>query len=175
VFHSGYARHPDDWYQEQPWIVDALLDVERFRGVSWDPACGEGTIPRTMRARGLAAWGSDLHDRGGGIPGLDFFAARHSATNIVSNPPYRLIEEWIRHALQLTTGKVAILARLALLESTSRAGLFAETPLARVWVSRRRLSMPPGGRGIEARGGRMPYAWFVWQHRHRGPPSIGWV
>jgi hypothetical protein len=53
--------------------------------------------------------------------------------------------------------------------------MFRETPLARVWVSRRRVSMPPGGTDIEAKGGSIAYAWFVWDHRHTGKITVDWL
>ncbi len=172
---SGYARAEADWYQEPAWVVNALLDRERFTGLSWDPSCGGGTIPEAMLARGLPCYGSDLADRGYGRTGVDFFSTTKSTDNIVTNPPYGVIEPYIRHALTLARSKVAILARLALLESTRRQALFRETPLARVWVSHRRVSMPPGGTDVPASGGTVAYAWFVWDHSHVSAPVIGWL
>ena len=75
----------------------------------------------------------------------------------------------------MASGKVAVLARLALLEGIKRRELFRSTPLARVWVSSRRVSMPPGGSDIEAKGGSIAYAWFVWDHAHTGSPVVGWL
>ena len=172
---SGYDRHANDWYVEPSWVVDALLDVEAFSGTSWDPACGGGNIPQTMATRGLRCFGSDLADRGFGEGGVDFFAADRRADHIVSNPPYGVIQPWITRALACTTGKVAILARLALLEGAKRRQWFAETPLARVWVSSRRVSMPPGGTDVPATGGTIASAWFVWEHGHVGAPTLGWL
>lgn len=173
---SGYARHANDWYQEPDWIVDALLRVERFEGPSLDPSCGEGNIPKRLRAAGLECDGSDIADRGFGTPGVDFFALARPVANIVSNPPYGPLQKYIEHALSLTSGKVAVLARLAFLEGQRRRPFFEWTPLARVWVSTRRVSMPPGGTGIEAKGGAIAYAWFVWDHAFRGSaPTIGWL
>lgn len=172
---SGYNRVASDWYVEPPSCVDALLDVEPLRGLSWDPSCGSGNIPRRMIARGLECVGSDIEDRGYGEPNVDFFEADRHVANIISNPPYGLIEPYIRHALGLAERKVCILARLALLEGQRRRGLFQTTPLARVWVSAKRISMPPGGSGIRPEGGSIAYAWFVWDHDHTGPATVGWI
>lgn len=172
---SGYDRAAEDWYVEPASVVDALLDVERFDGVSLDPACGGGNVPRQFHARGLACFGSDITDRGYGLVNTDFFDRGEEYDNIVSNPPYGIIERFIDHALALTTGKVAILARLAFLEGQKRRPMFLNTPLARVWVSSRRVSMPPGGRDVPAKGGSIAYAWFVWDHSHTGQPALGWL
>ena len=51
-----------------------------------------------------------------------------------------------------------------------------QRPLARVHVFSYRISMPPGGvPDIEAKGGSVAFAWFVWEHGHRGPATINWL
>ncbi len=172
---SGYERVANDWYVEPRWAIDALLDKEQFNGSSWDPSCGGGNIPIAMQARGLKCWASDIADRGYGTTGLSFFDAAHMVDNIVTNPPYGVIEAYIKRALALTTSKVAILARLALLEGIKRRAMFKSTPLARVWASSRRMSMPPGGTDTKASGGAIAYAWFVWEHGYAGKPELDWL
>lgn len=173
---SGYDRAERDWYVEPAWLVDALAEVEPLSGVIWDPACGGGNIPKTLSARGLNAYGSDIADRGYGVKYNDFFEWRGpNDCSFVSNPPYGVLQQFIEHALKITTGKVCILARLAFLEGQARKPFFQSTPLARVWVSSRRASMPPGGTDIKASGGTIAYAWFVWVPGHVGPPTLGWL
>jgi hypothetical protein len=175
VRNSGYDRAASDYYIEPRWVVNALLDVEPLTGHCWDPSCGSGNIPLALRARGISCWGSDIADRGFGTTGLNFFDAADKADCIITNPPYSVIQAYVARALSLTTHKVAILARLALLEGMKRRSFLMSTPLARVWVSSRRVSMPPGGTDIEAKGGSIAYAWFVWDHAHSGPPTVGWL
>lgn len=173
---SGYAYAEHGFYQEPSWLVDALLDVEDFSAGVWDPCCGEGTIPKACQARGIHAVGSDVCDRGYGWQ-QDFFENTHSPADchILSNPDYSKMREFVDHALTFTRGKVCVLARLAFLESQARRPWFIASPLARVWVSSRRPSMPPGGKGIVAKGGSIAFAWFVFQHGHIGAPTIGWL
>ncbi|HEY2112278.1 MAG TPA: hypothetical protein VGH25_11180, partial [Dongiaceae bacterium] len=53
---------------------------------------------------------------------------------------------------------------------------FESTPLARVWIFSRRLTMVRGGDPTLAGGGSMlAFAWFVWEHGHSGPPALGWL
>jgi hypothetical protein len=187
---SGVALKPrervaGDFYVEPRWAVDALLDVEPFVGRSWDPACGIGTIPDAMNARQMACWGSDIVDRGWvdflrcfeqhDFPGNGVAVGIPAPDNIVCNPPYNLAEAFIRHALAMATNKVAMLLRLSFLEGRKRGEMFRSTPLARVWVFSRRVSMPPGGMDIPAKGGAVAFAWYVWQHGWRGPPHLGWL
>lgn len=174
---SGYAPAEHGFYVEPPWLVEALIAAEApFTARVWDPFCGSGTIPRALRAAGVDAMGTDLVDRGYGLGGVDFFTSAATAASIVCNPPFNRLEEAVRRSLGLVTDRVAVLARLAFLEGQERrCGLWSDTPLARVWVSSRRASMPPGGTDVRAAGGSIPFAWFVWEHGHVGAPRLGWV
>ncbi len=176
---SGYARKTHDYYCEPAWSVDALLDVETFTGYTHDPACGSGNIPECFKARGLDAGGSDIVDRGYGAQ-KDFLDPMwlhvdKTIANIVCNPPFGDATDFLLKSLQVATDKVCILQRLAWLEGKARRKIFEATPLARVWVFSSRVSMPPGGSEQPAKGGSTAYAWFVWQHGHRGPPTLGWL
>lgn len=172
---SGYDRVADDWYVEPSWCIDALLVAEPpFKGLCADPACGGGNIPRRMRTAGVECFGADIVDRGYGVQ-RDFFLDDTQYTSVISNPPYGPLQEFVEHALIFTTDRVAVLARLAFLEGQARRSFFKSTPLARVWVSSRRISMPPGGKDVPAKGGAIAYAWYVWEHGYRGKPTLGWL
>jgi hypothetical protein len=173
---SGYELAADSWYQEGIDVTQSLLAVEDFPGLIWDPACGEGNILRACQSRGLEAVGSDLVNRGLG-GGVDFLLTAGGFTgSIICNPPYHLVEPFIHHALGMGAAKVAMLGRLALLEGQGRREtLWTTTPFAKVWVFSRRISIPPGGRGIKATGGSMAYGWFVWTKGHVGPATVGFL
>jgi len=176
---SGYEKVPHEWYCEPRAAVDALLDVEAFDGIVFDPACGSGNIPLACIARGLAAGGSDIVDRGYGAV-MDFlspddFPADRRIANVLTNPPFGLAEKFIARAVTFATSKIVMFGRLAFLEGQRRRQLFLSTPFARVWVCSSRVSMPPGGTSVPASGGSVAYAWFVWQHGHIGLPTLGWL
>jgi hypothetical protein len=172
---SGYPRAAADFYKEPAWVVHGIVDVEPLPGVNLDPACGTGNIPRVLRYRGLRCDGSEMLHRGFGAQGQNFFDYMPRVDNIVSNPPYGVIERFIDHALTCARQKVVVLARLALLEGQERQPFLRATPLARVWVSSRRVSMPPGNSAVEAKGGTVAFAWFVWEHGHRGRATVDWL
>lgn len=170
-------REKDDFYPTPPAGTRALLDVEKFDGAIWEPACGDGAISRELEAVGYEVVSTDLVDRGYGQGRIDFMMERASlAPNIVTNPPFKYIEPFVCKALELTTGKVAILARLAFLEGARRRQMFETTPLARVWVFSRRLAISRSGEVWRSKqGGMVAFAWFVWDHAHDGPPTLGWI
>lgn len=173
-------REKDDFYPTPPAGTWALLAREKFEGPIWEPACGRGDMSRVLQAAGYEVISTDLVDRGYGEPRHDFLMEWQArAPNIVTNPPFKLCEEFVRHALELTTGKVAMLARLAWLEGKARRELFETTPLARVWIFAGRLNMSrgelPADNAPTGAGGMLAFAWFVWDHAHKGPPTLGWV
>lgn len=170
-------RHRDDFYPTPPAGTRALLAVEKFTGPIWEPACGEGDMSRVLSEAGHTVISTDLNDYGYGEPRVDFLMEwQPRAANIVTNPPFKHAEDFARKALELTTGKVAMLCRLAWLEGKQRRELFEGTPLARIWVFSGRLHMERGKlAGPSGAGGMIAFAWFVWEHGHKGAPSLGWV
>lgn len=179
-----HLRDEDDWYVEPEWCVEALLDAERFEGPIWDPACGSGTIPRVCHRRGYEVYGSDIVDRG--CPGWwkqDFVRdplGRVLPYSIVTNPPYKLAETFVRRALNACTGKVAMLVQAKFLFSQQRHKLFTQQPPSTVYILSRRPSMPPGraylAGEVEAKGGKVDYCWLVWGHHGaRHETVIRWL
>jgi hypothetical protein len=170
------AREKDDFYPTPPEGTEALLRAERFEGAIWEPACGDGAISRILEAAGYDVVSSDLVDRGYGEPRHDFLMEwRPRAPNIVTNPPFKMVSPFIRKALALSTAKVAMLLRLACLEGAERGEIFESSPLARVLVFKRRLQFRRPGWEDTGAGGMLPFAWFIWDHQHKGPPTLGWL
>ena len=184
---SGYVRAERDLYVEPAWAIEALLDVEKIGGLVWDPACGTGTIPRVCRRRGLDVGGTDLAN------GIDFLSVTEknwpleptaywtrNRLSIVCNPPYRLAERFVLHAIALRVPLAAFFLRLAFLEGAGRRQrIFDPHPPARVWTFSRRVSCPSPGAligGRKAGGGAMAFAWFVWTRDWKGPGyKGGWL
>lgn len=178
IIPDAVNREKDDFYPTPPAATRALLGVERFEGAIWECACGDGAMAREFWAAGYVdVISTDLVDRGYGISGVDFLKAlRPRAPNIVTNPPFKHAEAFARKALDLTSGKVALLCRLAWLEGAARRKMFETTPLARVWVFSKRVHMFRGGAaGPRGAGGMIAFAWFVWEHGYVGRPTLGWI
>ncbi|ANA14185.1 TRM11 family methyltransferase [Acetobacter oryzifermentans] len=174
--HSGYERHTDDWYVEPAWCVHALVKGERpFVGTVLDPCCGGGNIVQSLCSNEIEAMGADIRDRADGMyPRMNYEQSLHALrpTSVVSNPPYGVAQEFIMACLDETKDRVCVLLRLAFLEGIQRGEWFPHVPLARVWVSSKRISMPPGGTDIPAKGGAIAYAWFVFEHGWKGDPVV---
>lgn len=175
--HHVLADRKDDLYETPPEATRALLQVETFPLNIWEPACGRGAISYVLRQAGFGVWSTDLVTYGGFTPdegGVDFLMETRAPPHcsaIITNPPFKLANEFVRHALTLCP-KVVMLLRLAFLEATGRSDIL-EGALSRVHVFRNRLPMMhrDGWTGPRAPSSTA-YAWFVWDAEHEGSTII---
>jgi hypothetical protein len=94
---------------------------------------------------------------------------------IVTNPPFKLAGEFVSLALDRAP-MVAMLLRLAFIESSKRSPILDNGSLARVHVFRNRLPMMHReGRGAvveKMTSSALAFAWFVWDRSHTGPTEL---
>jgi hypothetical protein len=164
--------HPQQFHATPPRAVRALLTVETFNGIIWEPCCGDGAISRVLEAAGYTVISTDLVDRGYGIGGHDFLADHTIvADSVITNPPYGgLAKLIVSHALTRVTGKVAMLLPVRWQAAQGHRHLMDRC--ARIWVFSRRLQMHRAGyieAGGKVGGPQMDVAWFVFEPNHSGP------
>lgn len=178
---AALAERGDDLYETPPCATEALLRVERIPECVWEPACGPGAIVRVLREAGHRVYATDLVDYGcpDSNNGYDFLMERHPdffIGAVVTNPPFKLANEFVSHALVLGIPKIIMLLRLAFIESERRRAILDGGHLARVHVFRNRLPMMHrAGRGTQVaktNSSAMAFAWFVWDRDHRGPTEL---
>lgn len=171
------ADRKDDLYETPEVATRALLGVEKLPEIVWEPACGPGAIVRVLRGAGHKVYATDLVDYGcpESESRVDFLLEQSAPTfigGIVTNPPFKLANQFAAHALLLAP-KVCMLLRLAFLESERRRSVLDAGSLARVHVFRNRLPMMhrDGWEGPKA-SSATPFAWFVWDRAHTGPTEM---
>ncbi len=178
-------RPKGDFYETPPETVHALLAEEIFEGKVWEPACGTGAIVKVLNDYKISTIASDLYHYDTDIKaewGVDFLDPENDnskAPNIITNPPFNFLVEFVLRAEEhifISGGKAAFLARLAWLESISRKEMFENGYLSKVWIFSRRLPRMhrPGYIGKKSTG-MVAYAWFVFDPTHQGSPTIGWL
>lgn len=152
----------EDFYPTPAWATYALIENETFTGEIHECACGDGRMAEVLKETGQSVFASDLCNRGYGETGINFLKSLRPTSNIVTNPPFNLAQEFIEHALTMIDHKAAFLLRLAFLESQVRAKtLFRDNPPSRVWVFSERITFYPGGEDGSG-SGATAHAWFVW-------------
>lgn len=173
-------RVAEDYYATPRESVEALMQVEDFKGNIFEPCCGEGHISEILKEHGYEVHSNDLIDRGYGETHKDFLTEDFNTyDNIITNPPFKYAKEFIEKSLEITTGKVAMFCKIQLLEGVSRYEMFQNTPLKRVYVFSKRQNPLRNGSPVDENGKKwsstMCFAWFLWEHGYEGKPEIEWV
>lgn len=169
----------DDLYETPDVAVQALMQVEQLPKRIWECACGPGRIVNVLRTAGHEVYATDLvkYDCPDSESGVDFLMERAPSFYvgaIVTNPPFKLADQFVAHALTLAP-KVIMLLRLAFLESERRRAILDNGSLARVHVFRNRLPMMHRhgySRTSKQGSSAIPFAWFVWDRSWKGPTEL---
>ena len=133
--HSAQARELNDFYATEPKAMELLLENERFKPSVWECACGQGHLSKVLIANGYKVLSTDLVNRGYGISGVNFLTVPKGKlnldnTDIITNPPYSLAQDFVEHALDLLPdgGKIAMFLKLTFMEGKARKPLFIAAP-----------------------------------------------
>lgn len=176
--HTDHERQREDYYATEPAATEWLCRLEKFDNMILEPCCGEGHIAKVLAAHGYQVESRDLINRGFGTPDMDFLSIDNQlwTGDIITNPPYRLAQEFVEKALQIipTGHKVAMFLKLTFLEGKARRHLFRTTPPIRVWVSSSRLKCAMNGDFGSMGTGAVPYAWFIWEKGYKGETTVKW-
>ncbi len=180
---NGYAndakqeRHHEDYYATEPKAIEELLKIETFQDV-WECACGEGHLSEVLDKNGILKKASDLVDRGYGSQ-EDFLNSSLSYHgDIITNPPYKYAEQFIRKALSSVDigNKVAMFLPIRYLEGRVRKKMFEELPPQTVYVFSYRIKCAMNGEFEKMKGGSaVCYAWYVWERGYQGETVIKWI
>jgi hypothetical protein len=114
----------------------------------------------------------------GYAPSRDFLTAPYEAGGfdwVITNPPFRLAEEFVVRAMTIARVGVAILARTVFLESVGRyERIFKHQPLTKFAQFTERVPMIKGrldAKATTATG----YAWMVWEKSNTAAPQLVWI
>lgn len=180
--HSEHEREEHDYYATEPRVIDELFAVEDFGDTIWEPACGEGHLSKEIEKYAKSVFSTDLIDRKFGTGGVDFFFVLdvwHG--DIITNPPYKFAEEFVRHSMELIEKswvaklKVAMFLKLTFLEGQKRKKLFEKYPPKKVYVFSQRRKCALNGKFEDTGSSAAAYAWFIWEKGFKGKPTIEWI
>jgi hypothetical protein len=172
---------PDD-FPTPPWATRGLLEhivvgEPLSEMTCLEPACGAGHMSKVLKEYFKEVHSSDAFTYGYGKV-RDFVEDPYQSNSfdwVITNPPFRLAEDFVRLALPVARKGVAILARTVFLESVGRyEGIFRESPPTMFAQFVERVPMVRGRLDIKATTAT-GYAWLVWNKLATGAPRLMWV
>ena len=163
-------------------------DFIRKRIVVWEPACGMGNISRTLVKNNFITHSSDLIDRYSKLPDIgkiheprDFLKSDLIDRNvnvIMTNPPFKQAEDFIRHSVDLLPahGWTIMYLKLTYLEGKKRYELFKKLPPKYIFLHSSRQGCSPEGLmdGFN-NGGSVAFCWMMWTKGHVGGTEFKWL
>jgi len=161
-----------DFFPTPPWAARAFCKyvVPIFGLTVWEPACGNGSLVRGLLDYSNNVHATDIFPYGQPTEPHDFlWPTRPPQINgevdwIITNPPFRLGEQFAAWGLQHARVGVALLVRTAFLEGTGRhARLFRPFPPAIIAQFTERVPMVKG-RLDKGASTATAYCWIVWKH-----------
>ena len=172
-----------DDFPTPPWATRALCewllcnaDAELDRTSCREPAANRGHMVKPLLEYFGHVLASDVHDYGAGFPVQDYlFPAPDVATDwTITNPPFRLAEQFIDRASFHSRHGFAMIVRSAFLEGVGRyTNLFSKNPPSYVLQFSERVVMHKGK--LSAKGSTATaYCWLVWIEGEHGT-KFDWI
>jgi hypothetical protein len=165
-----------DHFPTPPWATRALCEwlkgnppqtpkalMSLMSQSCWEPACAEGYMARALAEYFGYVKASDVHDYGFGERADFLWPCGYSYDWIITNPPFRLADQFALKALELSRHGVALLVRTAFLESAERyLGLFKSSAPSDILQFVERVPMFKGR--LDRTGSTATaYCWLVWR------------
>lgn len=176
---SEYPRAKNDLYTTNP-IAITLLDKKGYLNHNtnyWECACGNGALSEELKRLGYNVTSTDLFDYNYGTSGVDFLNFKgYFKGDIITNPPFKSLTNFILKGLELTNQKLFIFSRLQTLESINRyENIFKDSPPSFVLPFVKRV--PCYKAGDMTRGSSVtPYAWYIWDKKDdTGKTLVDWL
>lgn len=152
-------RRELDFYPTPPNVTHALMKFLKLEPcLISEPACGDGAMAEVLKQYGHDVMSSDIRHTGYGCGGEDFLKSDGDYDAIITNPPFNVSEEFIRHAIPQAR-VVAMVLKSQYWHAKKRTALFKEFPPAYVLALTWRPDFMGGKRGGAP---TMEVHWTVW-------------
>ena len=176
-----------DFYPTPLWGTRALCefllsgDPNLREKRVWEPACGLGHMSRALSEYFGLVYSSDAFDYGHGAVRDFLFPGDEPAFDwLITNPPFRLAEEFAHTMIDRARVGCAILVRTTFLEGVGRWNtLFSKRKPLAILQFTERVPMHKG-RVVENGSTATAYCWIVWSCRPHRPspadvPAMVWI
>ena len=128
---------------------------------------GDGRIVRALRQAGCKAIGSDV------ATGTEFLATSKEVDNVVTNPPWGLKTEFIRHAKDCTAARWRCSCHFRRYRAWrgGRCSRMSPSLCVASMFSTGGLNFDPDAQGSTT----LTTGWFVWERGCRVEPVLRWL
>ena len=177
---AAEARDSLDDFPTPPWATRALIEhvigdkLPLVNMVRLESACGVGHMGKVLREYFAEVRCSDVHDYGYGEV-CDYLALPYETNScdwVITNPPFRLGEQFVLRSLKVARKGVAILARTVFIESVGRyENIFHHTPPTKFAQFTERVPMVKGRLDKKA-STATGYGWLVWEKNEPSVPRL---
>jgi len=166
-----------DDFPTPPWATRALVEHvvaskdDLASMTCLEPACGRGHMSVALAQYFREVTSYDVFDYGFGQI-ADYLKSNHTERSfdwVITNPPFRLGEEFIGRSMKIARRGVAMLSRTVFIESVGRyERLFRSNPPTKFAQFTERVPMVKGRIDKKA-STATGYAWLVWEKDRVGP------
>jgi len=182
-------RHSDfdetkDFVPTPPYATRVLFEVvhpslkTHTNDTIWEPACGAGHMCEVFKEYGYSnIWATDAYDWGySEAKILDINQAHGRVENIITNPPYKHIQQFISFGLKSATKCLALLTRIQVLEGQKRfLNVYQKNPPTKVMVFSDRIPFKVG-EVVRETSKMFTHCWLVWDMQNPSKTTeLGWV
>jgi len=167
-FNEGTVRSPEDFYITPSIAIEELLKREKFEGIGWECASGDGAIAKFFP--NIIASDIRKDDTVYGEKGINFLATERKVDFIITNPPFSLLLPFMEHSLECAN-KIALFCRLQALEGKARYKFYRKNPPIRIYVFADRISCVPFHINKNAHA-IMCFCWIIWEKGYKGNTTL---
>jgi hypothetical protein len=177
------AADSADDFPTPPWATRGFMehimaDQGPFSKMSClEPACGAGHMAEVLKEYFGEVRSSDAYSYGYGAVRdyLDIPYEANAVDWVITNPPFRLAEQFVQRSLVVARRGVAVLVRTVFIESVGRyRNLFEHNPPVKFAQYTERVPMVRGRLDRKA-STATGYAWLVWEKSSATSTRLMWV
>ena len=180
-----------DDFPTPPWATRALIhecfnDNRTIHYSCLEPACNRGYMAKALKEYFGSVETSDIKDYGyKGTKVADFLQHPYDAESfdwVITNPPFKLAEEFIRESWRVSRIGFCLLVRTSFLEGVGRyQRIFSKIPPTGIYQFSERVPMVKGRLDKNA-STATSYSWLIWEKNlyHDVPdyvpiPWLAWI
>ena len=180
---TNAERQKEDFYATEPNALKLFLDKiaeDQFelQGCIWECACGQGHLAEELKRNGYTVKATDIIDRGYGDGIGDFLKqeTRVWHTSILTNPPFKLAEQFVEKGIDLIQDgyNLCLFLKIQFLEGQKRKELFKKYPPKYIYCYSARQKCAKDGEFEKYTATTQFYAWYVWEKGYIGETILRW-